>query len=93
VGAEIGLSLLREVQRLRVFEEETKQQGDVRFEVFIAVKIQVEVFWVVMVCSVRVGYQCFGGPCCLHLHGEVSQCLQNVGILLQDFMLSQCRRL
>jgi hypothetical protein len=26
---------------------------------------------VVMLCSVAVGYQCFGGPCCLHLQGEV----------------------
>jgi hypothetical protein len=36
--------------------------------VFTAVKIQVEVFWVVTPCSVVVGYQCFRGPCCLHLH-------------------------
>jgi len=35
------------------------------------VKIQVEVFWVVTPCSVVVGYQRFGEPCCLHLHGEV----------------------
>jgi hypothetical protein len=32
---------------------------------------QVEVFWVVMQCSVLVGYQHFRGPCCLHLQGEV----------------------
>jgi len=30
-------------------------------------KIQIEVFWLVMLCSVVVGYQHFGGPCCLHL--------------------------
>jgi hypothetical protein len=30
--------------------------------------IQVEVFWIVMLHSVAVGYQCFGGYCCLHLH-------------------------
>jgi hypothetical protein len=35
----------------------------------MAVKIQVEVFWVVMPCSVVAGYQRFGGPCCLHLQG------------------------
>jgi len=40
---------------------------DTRFEVFMVMKIQVEVFWVVTSCSVRVGYQCFRGPCCLHL--------------------------
>jgi hypothetical protein len=27
------------------------------------------IFWVVMLCSVMVGY-CFRGPCCLHLHSE-----------------------
>jgi hypothetical protein len=31
----------------------------VRFKVLIAMKIQVEVFWVVMPCNVMVGYQCF----------------------------------
>jgi len=30
-------------------------------------KIQVVVFWVVMVCGVAVGYQRFGGSCFLHL--------------------------
>jgi hypothetical protein len=44
-----------------------KKNLDVRFEVFMAVKIQVEVFWVVMSCGVVVGYQHFRGPCCLHL--------------------------
>jgi hypothetical protein len=29
------------------------------------------VFWVVMTYSVAIGYQHFGGPCCLHLQGEV----------------------
>jgi len=38
-----------------------------RCEVFIAVKIQVEVFWVVSPLSCGVGYQHFGRPCCLHL--------------------------
>jgi hypothetical protein len=41
------------------------------FEVFMMVKIQVEVFWVVTPCNVAVGYQCFGGSCCFHLEGEV----------------------
>jgi len=40
-----------------------------RFEVFTAVKIEVQVFRVVMPCSVVVGYQHFGGPCCFHLKG------------------------
>jgi hypothetical protein len=42
-----------------------------RFEVFMVVKIQVKVFWVVMLSGPAVGYQHFGGPYCLHLQGEV----------------------
>jgi hypothetical protein len=38
-----------------------------RFEVSRVVKIQVEVFWIVMLCSVAVGYQYAGGP---SLHPE-----------------------
>jgi hypothetical protein len=41
------------------------------FEIFTALKIQVEVFWVVMPYSVVVGHQHFREPCCLHLQGEV----------------------
>jgi len=42
------------------------------FEVFMAVKIQIVVFWVVMQWSVVVAYQYFRGPCCLHLqHGPL----------------------
>jgi len=32
----------------------------------------VKIFWVVMLCSVVVGYQCFRGQCCLQLQGEVA---------------------
>jgi len=38
----------------------------------MSVKIQVGVFWVWSRCSVVVGYQSFGGPCCLHLQDEVT---------------------
>jgi hypothetical protein len=41
------------------------------FEVFTAMNIQVVVFWVVTPCSDVIGYQRFGGPCCLHRQGEV----------------------
>jgi len=44
----------------------------VSFVVFTAVKIQIEVFWVVMPYSVAVGYQNLGGSCCLHLQCEVT---------------------
>jgi hypothetical protein len=35
-------------------------------------KIQIMVFWVVMLCTVAVEYHCFRGSCCLHLLGEVN---------------------
>jgi len=43
----------------------------VRFEVFLAVKIQVHFFCIVIPSSVLVGYQCFGGPCCPHHHEDL----------------------
>jgi len=45
--------------------------SNARFEVFIVMKIQVKVFLVIMLCSVVMGYQHFGGPQFLHLQGEV----------------------
>jgi hypothetical protein len=41
----------------------------VRYEVFIAVKIEFIFFWVVAPCSVVVGYQHFRGLSFLHLQG------------------------
>jgi hypothetical protein len=41
-----------------------------RYEVFMAVNTEVEFFWVVITCSV--GYQHFGGLCCLRVQGEVT---------------------
>jgi hypothetical protein len=32
--------------------------------------VHVMVLWVLIPCSDVVGYQRFGGPFCLHLHGE-----------------------
>jgi hypothetical protein len=42
-----------------------------RFESFTAAMFEIEVFWVVMPCSVALGYRRFRGPCCLHLQVEV----------------------
>jgi hypothetical protein len=39
-----------------------------KFEVFTVVKIQVEVFWVVMPCSIMVGYKRFRGPSWLYTY-------------------------
>jgi hypothetical protein len=41
-------------------------------------KIQIEVLWVVKYDLV-VGYQHFGGPCCLHLQGEVTGDMKKKG--------------
>jgi hypothetical protein len=46
------------------------------FEAFTAVKVQVEVFWVVTLCSVVVGYQHFRSWCCVHLHNPEGLNLQ-----------------
>jgi hypothetical protein len=61
---------------------ESKPEG------LMVVKFQVEVFWVVTLCSVVVGYQCFRGPCYLHLLGVGPlKC-----ILPQHYKASQPRR-
>jgi hypothetical protein len=39
------------------------KQNRARYELFTAVKIQVEVFWVVMLCNTVIGNQYFGRPC------------------------------
>jgi hypothetical protein len=62
-----------------------------RFEVFTAVKIEILIFWVVMLCSLIGGYHCFGGTCYLHLQGGRdggSMSLQNVGNHPQDYAVS-----
>jgi len=41
-------------------------------EAFLVVKIQIEVFLVVVLCCVAVRCQHFREPCCLHLQGEMS---------------------
>jgi len=45
----------------------------VSFEAFTAVMFQVEVFWVVTPCNVVVGYQRFGGSCCLDMKNVLYQ--------------------
>jgi hypothetical protein len=59
-----------------------RKTNKVRFEVFTAVKTEVVIFWVVMLCSMVVGYQCFGGLCCCLSLGPVQ------GTFLQHFLLA-----
>jgi hypothetical protein len=47
----------------------------VSFEVFRAVMIQVEVFWVMTQCSVVTGYQRFRGTCYLHVQAKMKSAL------------------
>jgi hypothetical protein len=49
-----------------------------RFGVFMMVKIQVAVFWVMTSCNV--GYQHFRRPCCLHLHSKVCEARKGIGM-------------
>jgi len=43
------------------------------FETFTAVMFQVDIFWVVTSYNIVVRYQCFRGPCCLHLWHELQK--------------------
>jgi hypothetical protein len=67
----------------------------VRCEVFM-VMMQV-VIWVVMLCSDVVGYQCFGGLCCLHFWVEVKvdavRSSKTLVILPQHYMASHLKGL
>jgi len=38
----------------------------------MVMKVWVVVFWVMTPCSDVIGYQCSGGPCCLHLQAKVN---------------------
>jgi len=45
-------------------------QHHVRLKVFTVMKIQIVLYCVLTPCSDIVGYQCFRGPCYIHLHSE-----------------------
>jgi hypothetical protein len=55
---------------------------------------QVQIFCIVTPCSVMIGYQHLGEPCCFHLQGGDGDgmVLWNIGTLLQHYMVSQPRR-
>jgi len=46
---------------------------DTRFKISMAVKIQVEIFWVVIMCCVAARCRRFGETCCLLHQGEGGQ--------------------
>jgi uncharacterized membrane protein (UPF0182 family) len=48
------------------------RMDEVRFEVCTAAKMQVEVFWDVVLCVIAVGYHSFRGPFSLHLQGDMN---------------------
>jgi hypothetical protein len=58
-------------------------------EVFTAVKIEVEVFWIVPPCNDMVGYKRFGRPCCLHLHGEKMEAPRSVETLISYHVITR----
>jgi hypothetical protein len=55
-------------------------------QVFKAMKIQVQVFWVLTLCSKVVGYQRFGGSCCQHLQLDTNNSVISTAI----FSLKTC---
>jgi hypothetical protein len=65
------LSTISSRSTFLIFSETFLATSATSSETFTAVMLQVEVFWVVTQCSVVVGKQRFGGPCCFHLEGEV----------------------
>jgi hypothetical protein len=44
----------------------TKQHTYLRFQILMAVYIQIMVLWILMLCGLTGGYQHFGGTHCLH---------------------------
>jgi hypothetical protein len=64
-----ALSQYRRLLLLLILANFIEKFSVVRLEVFMAVKIQVEVLGAVTPCNVVVGYQRFRGPCCLSEDG------------------------
>jgi hypothetical protein len=60
------------------------------FEAFAAVMFQIEIFRVVMPCSVVVLYRRFRGPFCLHLQGEVAGMGGNGVDIVEDWIRAAC---
>jgi hypothetical protein len=54
--------------------------------VFVALKLQVVVLCVMTPRSDVVCYECFGGTCCLHRHGEVSGAWIEIQVTVFWFM-------
>jgi hypothetical protein len=57
-------------KRCKVEAYEDPSSLNVMFEVSMAIKIQVVIFWLATPCSVVVGYQRFGAPCRRHLRAS-----------------------
>jgi hypothetical protein len=68
--------------------------GDEWSEVLTAVKTEVAFFWVVMPCSVVLGYRRFGGSYRAHLQGEMNgdrkTTQQNEQLHLSNHLLLAC---
>jgi len=85
----VMLSLVFVLSSFKVHEVNKYWEGVM---VVVVMKIQIIVLWFVTPCNDVVGYQSFGGSCCLHLHGPVkpedggSKILRNSGILLHHYM-------
>jgi hypothetical protein len=62
---------------------------NVKSEAFASVMTEVEVLWVMILCSDAIGYPCIGRTCCLHQPKDGgNKVLHNMGILSQYYMAS-----
>jgi hypothetical protein len=57
-----------------ILTDDEKINWEAKLEVFISMKVIAIVFFVVVWCRDVVGYQSFGGQCCLHLQDEDADC-------------------
>jgi hypothetical protein len=57
-----------------------KQSHNVRYSVYMAVKIQVEFYWAVMPLRLVVRYLGFRVPCCLPIQGNMTVCPEKVNL-------------
>jgi len=58
---------------------------------YVTFSVQVKVFWVFTPCSVVVGYQRFGGPSFLHLHGEVTRVRVTLRLMASQSVPLTCK--
>jgi hypothetical protein len=57
-------------------------------EIFMAMKVQVVVFWVLASCRGEVRYQRFRGPCCLYFQGDMKMAATRSSKILVSYHIT-----